>query len=452
MPMLSEMELVIPFSFHGQAAQVDASEAPAVCFVGPAGTGKTRSILEKLHRLCGTYPNIRALIVRKTLASLKTSALITFDEKVNPLLDGVVFRGDTAKRPPQYVYPNGSTISIGGMDRPGKVMSSEYDIIYVVEATELDEADYEALTTRLRNGALHYQQIVMDCNPDAPDHWLRRKMDAGNIVEYTSYHEDNPMLYQRAANTWTPEGERYLAILDQLTGVRYARYRLNQWIAAEGMIYQDSWDRSKNMVNAFAIPREWPRFLVIDFGFTNPFVCQWYAVDPDGRLVLYREIYRTQRLVEDHCKDIIECSGWLLDASDAKREPLPQAIICDHDAEDRATLERHLLINGRRLTTTAAQKAVSTGIQAVASRMRVAGDGKPRLMIFHDAVIARDPLLIAAKKPTCTAEEVPGYVWNTAKDAPVKEDDHGLDCLRYGVMSRDGKSSRVSYAPSPFAR
>jgi predicted transcriptional regulator len=40
----------------------------------------------------------------------------------------------------------------------------------------------------------------------------------------------------------------------------------------------------------------------VDFGYTNPFVMQWWAEDPDGRLYLYREIYRTRRLVEDHAK------------------------------------------------------------------------------------------------------------------------------------------------------
>jgi hypothetical protein len=41
---------------------------------------------------------------------------------------------------------------IGGMDKPTKIMSSEYDFIYVQEAIELTETDWENLTTRLRNG------------------------------------------------------------------------------------------------------------------------------------------------------------------------------------------------------------------------------------------------------------------------------------------------------------
>jgi phage terminase large subunit len=54
-----------------------------------------------------------------------------------------------------------------------------------------------------------------------------------------------------------------------------------------------------------------------------------------------------------------------------------------------------------------------------------------------------DPLLEAAKKPTCTLDEFPGYSWPKAQDgrpvkeAPVKMDDHGMDALRYATMFAD---------------
>jgi hypothetical protein len=53
-------------------------------------------------------------------------------------------------------------------------------------------------------------------------------------------------------------------------------------------------------------------------------------------------------------------------------------------------------------------------------------------------------LLADAKKPTCTAEEFGGYVWEPAKEGraakeePVKLDDHGLDALRYAVAQASG--------------
>jgi phage terminase large subunit len=53
--------------------------------------------------------------------------------------------------------------------------------------------------------------------------------------------------------------------------------------------------------------------------------------------------------------------------------------------------------------------------------------------------VYRDPELVEAHKPTCTAEELPGYVWADfkTKEQPVKEQDDGCDALRYMVAQRD---------------
>lgn len=430
------------YDAYGAAWDIQESTVPEVMLSGPAGTGKSRAILEKLNYLCETHPGIRCLMLRKTRRSLTESGMVTFEQKV--VLANQRIHFNTTKQ--QYVYPNGSVIAVGGMDKPGKIMSSEWDIIYVQEATELEEEDWEAATTRLRNGKMPFQQIIGDCNPASPTHWLRQRMDGGKTHEFISRHEDNPALFDQQTASWTKEGVRYLSILDSLSGVRYARLRLGHWVAAEGMVYQDAWDRRVNLIDRFYIPKEWPRYLAIDFGFSNPFVCQWWTEDPDGRLYLYREIYQSHKLVEDHAKDIIRLSRW----EHKDGEPLPLALICDHDAEDRATLERHLLVMGRRLRTTAAMKGISDGIQNTASRMRPAGDGKPRLFVLRDSVVHRDPLLQEEKKPTCTAEEVEGYVWDEHKEKPVKEDDHGMDTMRYMVQHRDGKNRAVTMAQNPW--
>jgi len=50
----------------------------------------------------------------------------------------------------EWRYQNGSVIVTGGLDKVTKIMSSEYDAIYVQEATEISEDEWEHLTTRLR--------------------------------------------------------------------------------------------------------------------------------------------------------------------------------------------------------------------------------------------------------------------------------------------------------------
>ncbi|GHH57758.1 phage terminase large subunit [Lentzea cavernae] len=463
------MTTVVEHRYHprGTAQRVMECRAPEVLLSGPAGTGKSRACLEKVHLMCLLNPGMRALVVRKTLVSLTSTGLVTYEEHVakEAIAAGhVKFFGGSAREPASYRYTNGARLVVGGMDNPTKVMSSEYDLIYVQEATELTEDDWEKCTTRLRNGKVSFQQIIADCNPDVPTHWLKVRSDKGTTTMLESRHEDNPVLYG-SDGAKTPVGEQYIGKLDALTGVRNLRLRHGKWVAAEGQIYE-TWDSADvHLIDRFDIPKEWTRYWSVDFGYTNPFVLQCWAEDGDGRLYLYRELYRTQRLVEDHALDILQAvTKWtgktpephyettkaLRDDVRAGRrewtEPKPRLIVCDHDAEDRATLERHL-----DMGTTAAKKSVSDGIQAVQSRLKLVGEkpGKPRLMILRDSVLYRDKALEDAKKPCCTAEEIPGYIWDPSKkkgEEPLKMNDHGCDAKRYLVVELEvGVRTRVRF-------
>ncbi len=396
----------------GAALELMLDRSRALMLSGPAGTGKSRACLEKLNLCALKYAGMRGLFVRKTRASLTQTGLVTYEDKVLPG-NSPIKAGVQRRMRQSYSYPNGSEIIVGGLDDITKVMSSEYDLIYVQEAIEAAEDDWEKLTTRLRNGVMPYQQIIGDTNPDTPKHWLKQRESAGLIKFLESRHEDNP--------TVTPE---YLATLDALTGARKERLRYGRWVQAEGVVYE-GWDRAVHLAGR-VIPSNWPRDWTVDFGFTNPFVWQEWAEDPDGRLWLVREIYRTQRLVEDHCKDIR--------ALDPIR---PRQVICDHDAEDRATLEKHLGV-----VTVAAKKDVSPGIQAVAARLKRQPDGLPRLFVLKDALVEPDPALVKAHKPLCFADEMDGYVWDTRQgqksgEHPLKEGDHSLDAGRYRVAAAD---------------
>lgn len=409
----------------GAARDLMTFKGSELLLSGPAGTGKTRGLLEKLHLCAEKYPGMRALIIRKERTSLTETALVTWEEKVvppgHPILEGAQRSHRQA-----YHYPNGSEVVIGGLDKPIKVMSSEYDMILAPEATELTENDWESLTTRLRNGVMPYQQLLADCNPGPPTHWLKRRCDKGLTVMLHSRHEDNPAMYDRKTGQWTELGKAYLAKLERLTGVRYRRLRKGEWAGAEGLVYEQ-FDSTVHVISRQDLPLFVKRYRVVDFGYSNPFVCQWWGEDYDGRLYLYREIYRTKRLVEDHALKIKPLS----------EGECYEVLLCDHDAEDRATLEKHL---GDK--TTAAHKTVSTGIEAVQSRLKVQPDGRPRLYFVRDALVERDTDLDEAGKPCSTLEEMDVYVYakahdGSAKDAPVKENDHGMDDMRYLVAYVD---------------
>jgi phage terminase large subunit len=430
---------------------------------GPAGTGKSRALLEKLNLVAMANPGMRGLICRKTATTLSSTALVTWNRFVIPEAKEagqVSFYGGSAQEPPQYRYRNKSVIAIGGMDKVDKIMSSEYDIVYVQEATELTENDWEAITTRLRNWVVSFQQLMADCNPSAPTHWLNMRCIDGKTKMFVSKHEDNPMLFTPDKKI-TLKGADYLSKLDSLTGVRYKRLRLGLWVAAEGVIY-DEWVQDAHTItreqfaerldadeplDAAGIPYAWPRYWAVDFGFVHPFVLQCWAEDPDGRMYMYREIFHTRRTVDQHCRTILdivapcvrdgcEHNGSVDSKDRCEREwlePRPTTIVADHDAEGRAVLEREL-----EMTVQPAHKAVTEGIEAVQVRLRDAGDGRPRIFLLQDAVVERDPELVEGARPACTIEEIPGYVWNNkGKEEPAKVDDDGCDAMRYAIADRD---------------
>jgi phage terminase large subunit len=392
-------------------------------------------------------PGLRALMLRKTLSSFTSTGLVTWRQYVatQDLQVGLVeWYGGSSQEAAQYRYQNGSTITVGGMDKPTRIMSSEYDIIFVQEATELTETEWEMLTTRLRNGRVSFQQLIADCNPSTPTHWLKARANKGRTIMLESRHEDNPILFDEDGKV-TERGMEYIEKLDALSGARHKRLRKGLWVSAEGVIYED-FDPAVHLIDSFPIPREWPRLWAIDFGFVNPFVCQWWAQDPDGRLYLYREIYMTKRLVEQHARDIMK---QVTRTDQTWKEPKPRNLVTDHDIQARATLESQL-----GLSTTPADKrfSVSEGIQAVSSRLKLGKDGRPRIYIFRDALVERDTELADAKKPTSTVEEITGYIWAPTPDGkpqiedPLKADDHGMDAMRYRVVQEDlGARPRVRW-------
>jgi phage terminase large subunit len=456
---LQEVKISSP-ELRGASLALGSCRDLEVCLDGPAGTGKTYGALFKIHMELLIYPGAKALLARKTNTALAGSATATYRELLDPR-EGVRYFGGNKIRPAAFEYPNGSTLVVNGLDKPDKVKSWEFDRALINEATECEEEDIEFVRSRLRHGKMPYHQLILDVNPGPPEHWLNQRMNAGTTTRLLSRHEDNPRFYDAKAGQWTEEGYRYIfEILGGLTGVRLARLRYGIWSAATGTVYEDSWDRARNVIPKAEVKPEYPRYLVIDFGFTHPFVCLWAAVDPDGRIIIYRQLYMTKRLVEDHALTILLASGWyhLLPKTHPKyatrppewADPLPRDVICDHDAEDRATFERHT-----GLYTTPAKKTVSDGIQATASRFRAAGDGKPRFMVMRDCLIERDMELARAKKPTCLEEEPDSYVWRQdasgAKEEPVKENDHALDASRYLCAYFDLTIHTVSYIRNPWS-
>ncbi len=400
---------------------------PEVVLVGAAGTGKSVSHLYKLHNLALKNPGLRGLIVRKTRADLWQSTLVTFERFIlgedNPICSGV-----KREYRRSYRYPNGSEIAVAGMNKPGQALSAEYDIIVAVESVQFELSDWELLMSRLRSGVIEHAQILGDTNPDKPNHWLKQRGDKGVLKLLPTTHQDNPRFWDINLGDWTDDGRKYvLGILNNLTGVRRRYYLLGEWALSQGMVYE-GFDQNVHIIEPFEIPNTWKRIRSIDFGYTNPMSVSWWAISPDDRMYCYRQIYYSERRVDEHAELINALTG----------EEQILITVADHDAEGRATLLNY------GIPTIPAYKNITDGIQAVQRRLRLTPDKDgnllPSIAWFQDALVEVDPKLAERKAPLWTPDEMYGYTWHTAasgkmnKEIPVDIDNHGLDETRYCVM------------------
>lgn len=427
---------------RGAALELQDCQDTEILLEGPARTGKSLGALQKCYSYADAHPGSRILFVRQVKATLAESILASFEQYVLPPNHPEQNRVKRKNRS-VYTHVNGSIFACAGMDDPNKLLSTEWDLIYFGEALESQEDGYEMLLGRLSGNAGPYQQIIADCNPGHPKHYLNVRAGKpgrpGAMTRLKSKHEDNPRWHD--GTTWTAAGKRMLDILDRMTGARFKRFRQGIWAASEGVIYGEALEETHwvDSIDKLNPQQHWRYVWVVDFGYENPFVWWMVAIDEDGRAYRVKEIYHTGLLVEDAAKMILAA---------AKGYPTPEVIICDHDAEGRATLEKHI---GMR--TIAAVKNVRAGIDAVKSRLKLRPDGRPGILFCSDSLVhEHDPYLIEQKKPVCSDDEFATYEWKPGgnakgEDIPKKLNDHGMDVLRYLIAWLDGIEDYGADAP-----
>ena len=425
----------------GAAAALFVNKDPEVLIEGPAGTGKTRAVLEYINWLCEEYPGIRVLLYRKTRTSMSESVLVTWEEKV--LWDGHPARtGDAQRNTRQhYKYPNGSHVVVGGMDNSDRIMSTEYDVAACFEATEVTQEDWEKVSSRLRNNVMPWQQAIADCNPGSQYHRLNQRANQGLMTRLLSRHTDNPSVT-----------EQYLERLKALKGARYDRLFKGLWVSEEGLVY-DCFDPATHIVKKqdLACEMKW-HFASVDWGYRAPGCCQVWGVDGNHNLYRVAEVYRVEKPYE-----------WWADViADLHAEFNLTAVVCA-PAEPRSIdmLNDRLGAPGGRSVERLARKAdndIMAGLDMVRWALEPEGGKAPRMMFVSNSLRhGRDPKLTEAMAPCCSEEEFPGFVWYKQQDGkPVKEmpdpacPDHALDCVRYAAMFAWNRDLAVHHSEPQF--
>lgn len=219
-------------SFRGANQRAQEITDREWMLAGPSETGKTWATLWRLDQELAATPGAQGALVRKLAVDIAPTVLVTYRRVLALSRSGAQPFG--GEKPEWYDYPNGARLYIGGIDRPGRILSGERDYVYVNQAEELDVNDWETLTTRTtgRGAVTATPMLFGDCNPADPEHWILKRRDAGALTFLQSVHENNPTLYD-ADGQITAQGRRTMATLDNLTGARYSRLRLGEWVVGD---------------------------------------------------------------------------------------------------------------------------------------------------------------------------------------------------------------------------
>jgi hypothetical protein len=421
------------FTPRGAVRELWTSRDPETIIAGPAETGKTYGCLHWLDACMWKYPGAQGAMIRKTYNSAVASIVQTFERKVlSPDSPVTPYGGD---RPQWYDYPNGSRIWVGGMDNPGKSLSTERDIIYANQAEELTLDDWETLRTRAtgRAGNMPYARSVGDCNPGPPQHWILQREQAGRLRVLHSRHEDNPALFD-AGGLLTAQGVATMAVLDSLTGVRYQRLRQGLWVSAEGTVYELT---DAHLGDDLFQPDKPTQLAVDPSNGSGPYAALvLQQVGP--RVLVVGEFYQVGGMDED-------LRDWLLASPYRARLT---AIVCDPAKAD--TIKRlQAFFPGIHVQAKEGRKDITAQIGAVKSLMVVSPVSKAAPLVIDRG---RCPMLLdefsqykwktpTGGRPARTARVRNSYTqeWESVPvydDTPEDAHNHCLDALAYWVTTK----------------
>ena len=445
---MSKIQLVLGTPSEKQAKFLSA-KTKHVGFGGARGGGKSWAVQDKAKRLCLTYKGIKCLIVRRTYPELMNNHIMPLQDA---LPRSIARYNKTEKL---FRFLNGSTIKFGYCNNDkdlDQYQGAEYDIIFLDEATQLQEMWIKKIIACLRGANNFPKRIYYTCNPGGASHgyfkrlFIDKKYEEGEIPEdYTfiqSLVTDNKALMAAQPD--------YIKQLEALPAKIREAWLYGRWDIYEGQFFEEFREtpdpdlchkagvtpevalkqrRFTHVIEPFDIPRYWTIMRSYDFGYNKPWAMTYYACDPDGTLYYFLEAY-----------------GWNGNPNEGNK------MTPDEQFKYLADLERqHPMLQGRKIVDSIADPAIwdaSRGESVAETAMRYGiyfspGDnaringwmmlryylqfdesGYPRMYFFNTCknAIRTIPLMMFSE--------------THPEDLDSDMEDHICDTLRYMAMSR----------------
>lgn len=375
-------------------------------FYGGAGSGKSVWVAQYWLLRALEEPGHRILVLRKVARTIRRSCFQLLKDIV--LAWGIGAVVDATEGEMELRLANGSTFIFAGLDDPEKLKSiAGITGVWLEEATEATEGDFNQVDLRLRGETRYPKTITLAYNPIDANHWIyRRYFEGWELARRFFRRPDRDAAILRTTfldNRFIDAAYRArLRRLRELDPTLYKVYALGGWASPENLIYP-AWSGCDDL------PGTGEQIYGLDFGFNVPTAL--VAIErQESTLFLDEVLYRTKLT-----------QGALL-------ELLPE-LVPDRLSPiyaDNAEPARIQEIYDAGYNVHPAAKDVSAGIDFMKR--------------FHLRITSGSDNL---------RKEIRAYKFQTDRqgnvlDRPVKFMDHALDAARYGAYSygRDSWTDR----------
>lgn len=303
---MEQIELVLPKPYPKQI-EFFCSTAKYTAYGGARGGGKSWSARTKAILLALNYPGIQILLLRRTLSELRENHVVPLRRILRTeLKEGrIATYKDQSK---EFIFPNGSRIVLGYCANEADVLQYQgqaYDVIFLEEATQFTEFQFQALTENNRASGMckvaFSSRMYFTANPGGVGHmWFKRLFidrEYRNGERAEDYNFIQALVYD---NEYLMKNDpSYVRTLENLPEERKKAMLYGDWNVFEGQ-YFGEFRSDIHTIEPFEIPQHWKRYCAMDYGLDMTAIL-WIARDTEGNAYVYKELHEPNLIISEAC-------------------------------------------------------------------------------------------------------------------------------------------------------